>query len=41
MKGLPCGNLVLTGAVLSILITASLGAILMVTLCKKLLIQEE
>ena len=36
-EGLPCGTLVLTAAVVSILITAPLGAILMDSLYKKLL----
>ena len=38
--GLPCGNIVLTVAVLSILITAPLGAIGIDTTYKKLLKQE-
>lgn len=39
--GLPCGNIVLSVAVLSILITAPLGAIGMDLTCQKLLKQEE
>ena len=39
-EGLPCGALVLTAAVVSILITAPLGAILMDSLYKRLLIQD-
>ena len=38
--GLPCGQIVLTVAVLSILITAPLGAILMDSTYKKLLVKE-
>ncbi len=40
-EGLACGTLVLTAAVVSILITAPLGAILMDSLYKKLLFKEE
>jgi len=39
--GLPCGNLVLSVAVLSILITAPLGAIGMDSSYKKLLNREK
>lgn len=39
--GLPCGNIVLSVAVLSILITAPLGAIGMDLTCRKLLKREE
>ena len=39
-EGLPCGALVLTAAVVSILITAPLGAILMDSLYKRLLMQD-
>lgn len=39
--GLPCGNLVLSVAVLSILITAPLGAVGMDLSCQKLLAQED
>ncbi|MCR4898972.1 MAG: cation:proton antiporter [Acholeplasmatales bacterium] len=39
-EGLDCGTLVLTSAVVSILITAPLGAILMDSLYKKLLVKE-
>ena len=37
LVGLPCGNIVLSVAVLSIIITAPLGAIGMDLSCKKLL----
>ena len=40
-EGLACGTVVLTGAVISILITAPLGAILMDRTYKKLLIKKE
>ncbi len=40
-EGLSCGTVVLTAAVISILITAPLGAILCDSLYKKLLIKEE
>ena len=40
-EGLACGALVLTAAVVSILITAPLGAILMDSLYKKLLVKDE
>ncbi len=40
-EGLACGTLVLTAAVVSILITAPLGAILIDSLYKKLLFKEE
>ena len=40
-EGLSCGTLVLTAAVVSILITAPLGAILMDSLYKKLLNKNE
>jgi len=39
-EGLACGNVVLTATVISILFTASLGAILMNNLYKKLLKNE-
>lgn len=39
--GLPCGNMVLSVAVLSIIITAPLGAFAMDLSCKKLLAQEK
>ena len=39
-EGLACGSLVLTAAVVSILFTAPLGAILMDSLYKKLLTQD-
>jgi len=40
-EGLSCGTLVLTGAIISILITAPLGAILIDNLYKKLLFKDE
>lgn len=40
-EGLACGSLILTGAVISILITAPIGAILMDSLYKKLLLKDE
>lgn len=40
-EGLPCGTLVLTAAVVAILVTAPLGAILMDTLTNKLLTRDE
>ena len=40
-EGLPCGTLVITAAVVSILFTAPLGAILMDTLKKKLLTKDD
>jgi len=40
-EGLPCGTLVITAAVVSILFTAPLGAILMDTLKKKLLVKDD
>ena len=39
--GLSCGNIVLTVAVLSIIITAPIGAILVDVSYKKLLLKEE
>lgn len=40
-EGLPCGTLILTAAVVAILVTAPLGAILMDTLTNKLLTRDE
>lgn len=40
-EGLPCGTLILTAAVVAILVTAPLGAILMDTLTNKLLSRDE
>ena len=40
-EGLTCGTLVLTSAVVSILITAPLGAILIDNFYKKLLIKDD
>ena len=40
-EGLPCGTLILTAAVVAILVTAPLGAILMDTLTNKLLTRNE
>lgn len=40
-EGLPCGSLILTAAVVAILVTAPLGAILMDTLKNKLLTRDE
>ena len=40
-EGLACGSLILTGAVISILITAPIGALLMDLLYKKLLNKDE
>lgn len=40
-EGLECGTMILTGAVISILITAPIGAILMDSLYKKLLNKDE
>ena len=40
-EGLPCGSLILTAAVIAILLTAPLGAILMDTLTSKLLTRDE
>lgn len=39
-EGLACGEIILTAAVVSILITAPLGAILMDNLYKKLLLKD-